>query len=181
MDSGLGMDILKIVLGRQLGERSGGVNGTGNTNMNTNRKGKEGADDGESENEDDVMEGDGDDDDRTKSVKVVKGLGEDRRVIGAALAAVCNILTDFSPLRPVSFFSLCRSPWKKKLKQLMNFFFFSDILGRKVDATFNLHHERIRRFFSSIKCSLGCEKRIAQDEYGDEKGCNESFRMDPSR
>ena len=98
MDSGLGMDILKIVLGRQLGEKSG-MNGTGNTS--TNRKGKEGAD-VESENEDDAMEGDGDD--GMKSLKVAKGLGEDRRVIGAALAAVCNILTDFSPLRPVSSF-----------------------------------------------------------------------------
>ena len=37
------------------------------------------------------MEGDGGDE--MKSSKVVKGLGEDRtrRVIGAALAAVCNI------------------------------------------------------------------------------------------
>jgi hypothetical protein len=27
---------------------------------------------------------------------------EDRRVLGAALAAVCNIVNEFSPLRPVS-------------------------------------------------------------------------------
>jgi hypothetical protein len=31
-------------------------------------------------------------------------LGEDRRVLSAALAAVCNIVNDFSPLRPVSSF-----------------------------------------------------------------------------
>ena len=103
MDSGLGMDILKIVLGRQLGEKSS-VNGTGNgngkANTNTNMKEKEGADVASEKEEDDAMEGDGDDE--MKSLKVVKGLGEDRRVIGAALAAVCNILTDFSPLRPVS-------------------------------------------------------------------------------
>ena len=34
----------------------------------------------------------------------MKGLGEDGRVIGVALAAVCNILTDFSLLRPVRLF-----------------------------------------------------------------------------
>ena len=28
--------------------------------------------------------------------------------------------------------------------------------------------------------ALDCEKRVANDEYGDEKGCNESFRMAPS-
>ena len=104
MDSGLGMDILKIVLGRDLGEKSG-VNGNGNGNTNT--KGKEGAD---VASEDDPMEGDGTDE--MKSLKVVKGLVEDRRVIGAALAAVCNILTDFSPLRPVSLFSPCVVPGK---------------------------------------------------------------------
>ena len=38
-----------------------------------------------------------------KSSKVVKSLGEDRRVIGAALA-VCNIITEFSPLRLLGFF-----------------------------------------------------------------------------
>ena len=59
------------------------------------------------EEDEDVMQvvGDGDGDDEMKSSKVVKGSGEDRRVIGAALAAVCNILTDFSPLRPVKSFS----------------------------------------------------------------------------
>ena len=34
----------------------------------------------------------------------MKGLGEDGRVIGVALAAVCNILTDFSLLSPVRLF-----------------------------------------------------------------------------
>jgi hypothetical protein len=32
--------------------------------------------------------------------------GEDRRVTAAALAAVCNIVNEFSPLRPVSAVSL---------------------------------------------------------------------------
>jgi armadillo repeat-containing protein 8 len=32
---------------------------------------------------------------------------EDRRVLGAALAAVCNIVNEFSPLRPASVFLLC--------------------------------------------------------------------------
>ena len=123
MDSGLGMDILKIVLGRELGEK-GGVNGTGNTNTNANAKGKEGMGSAGEKQEEDAMEVIGDGDDGAKSLQVVKGLGEDRRVIGAALAAVCNILTDFSPLRPVrpfpSFLALSenrkniyRSTWKK--------------------------------------------------------------------
>jgi hypothetical protein len=99
VDSGLGMDILKIVLGRQLGEKSGVNVGNGNTNT----KGKEGSKAASEKEEDDAMEGDGGGDEM-KSLKVVKGLGEDRRVIGAALAAVCNILTDFSPLRPVRLF-----------------------------------------------------------------------------
>ena len=95
MDSGLGMDILKIVLGRQLGDKSG-------VNVGNGTKGKEDVNAASEKEEDDAMEGDGSDE--MKSSKVVKGLGEDRRVIGAALAAVCNILTDFSPLRPVRLF-----------------------------------------------------------------------------
>ena len=81
----------------------------GNGN-NTNTKGKDGVNvasekDDDDDDDDDAMEGDGDVDvDEMKSLNVVKGLGEDRRVIGAALAAVCNILTDFSPLRPVGYF-----------------------------------------------------------------------------
>ena len=73
MDSGLGMDILKIVLGRQLGEKSG-------ANGNTNTKGKEGANVGSEREEDDAMEGDGGDEMKSSKV-VVKGLG---RVIEAA-------------------------------------------------------------------------------------------------
>ena len=100
MDSGLGMDVLKIVLGKDLGEKSG--TGTGNTNANT--KGKEGVDVAGEKEDVDAMEVIGDGDDETKNLKTMKGLGEDRRVIGAALAAICNILTDFSPLRPVKSF-----------------------------------------------------------------------------
>ena len=77
----------------------------------TNTKGKEDANMA-SEKEDDAMEGDGGDEMKSSKV-VVKGLGEDRRVIGAALAAVWNILTDFSPLRPVRpFFPSCVFTWK---------------------------------------------------------------------
>ena len=99
VDSGLGMDILKIVLGRQLGEKTGVSVGNGITNT----KGKEDGNAASEKEEDDAMEGDGGDEMKSSKV-VVKGLGEDRRVIGAALAAVCNILTDFSPLRPVRLF-----------------------------------------------------------------------------
>ena len=96
------MDILKIVLGRQLGEKS--VVNVGNGITNT--KGKEDADMA-SEKEDGAMEGNGGDEMKSSKV-LVKGLREDRRVIGAARAAVCNILTDFSPLRPVRIFFLLR-------------------------------------------------------------------------
>lgn len=37
---------------------------------------------------------------------VFKREGEERDVCGAALAAVCNIVNEFSPLRSVSLFSL---------------------------------------------------------------------------
>ena len=91
------MDISKIVLGRQLGDKSG-------VNVGNGTKGKEDASAASEKEEDDAMEGDGGDEMKMKSLKVLKGLGKDRRVIGAALAAVCNILTDFSPLRPVRLF-----------------------------------------------------------------------------
>ena len=71
-------------------------------------KGKEVANAPSEKKEVDAMEGDGGDE--MKSSKVVKGLGEDRRVIGAALAAVCNILTNFSHW---AFFPLLAFlPWK---------------------------------------------------------------------
>ena len=71
-------------------------------NVGNGTKGKQNVNAASEKEVDVAMEGDGGDE--MKSSKVVKGLGEDRRVIGAALAAVCNILTDFSPLRPVRLF-----------------------------------------------------------------------------
>ena len=101
------MDILKIVLGRQLGEKTGVNVGNGITNT----KGKGDANVASEKEEDDAMEVDGGDEMKSSKV-VVKGLGVDRRVIGATLAAVCNILTDFSPLRPVKpSFSSCLLTW----------------------------------------------------------------------
>ncbi|CAA7262370.1 unnamed protein product [Cyclocybe aegerita] len=69
VDSGLGMDVLRIVLGKEL-------DGS--------------AKDREREEEEEGMKMD-----------VENGLGEDRRVLCAALSAVCNIVNDFSPLRPI--------------------------------------------------------------------------------
>lgn len=43
--------------------------------------------------------------------EVFKKEGEDRRVLGAALAAVCNIVNEFSPLKPVRSAPLCSSCW----------------------------------------------------------------------
>ena len=67
MDSGLGMDILKIVLERRLGKKSDVNVGNGVTNT----KGKEDANVVSEKEEDDAMEGDGGDE--MKSSKVVKG------------------------------------------------------------------------------------------------------------
>lgn len=92
VDSGLGMDVLRIVLGQELGDRYGGSSATPSVAGSTIGKGKEGSVK-KSKDEDamDLEEGSRD------------GLGEDRRVLGAALSAVCNIVNDFSPLRPVSY------------------------------------------------------------------------------
>lgn len=38
-----------------------------------------------------------------KVIEIFKKEDEDRHVTNAALSAVCNIVVDFSPLRPVSF------------------------------------------------------------------------------
>ena len=69
------------------------------------------------------MEGDGGDE--MKSSKVVKGLGEDgtRRVIGAALAGVCNILTYFSLLKEVVFSTMGKPNMESA------FFLLQDVWG----------------------------------------------------
>jgi len=99
VDSGLGMDVLRIVLGKELGDRFGGsVSSSSNANGGAGggREGKQ----REGPRDDDAM-----DVVETSTLTTggkSKGLGEDRRVLGAALSAVCNIVNDFSPLRPVS-------------------------------------------------------------------------------
>ena len=90
------MDIFKIVLGRQLGGREKRCE-CWQWHYKYERKGRRECGKWERKRRCDGG-------DETKSSKVVKGLGEDRRVIGVALAAVCNILTDFSLLRPVRLF-----------------------------------------------------------------------------
>ncbi|KAF9472293.1 ARM repeat-containing protein [Pholiota conissans] len=83
VDSGLGMDVLRVVLGRPLGGRFGGaVAGSMGLSGTNTARGKEC----------DAMD--------VSGVKDSE-LGEDRRVLGAALSAVCNIVNDFSPLRPI--------------------------------------------------------------------------------
>ncbi|KAF8901845.1 armadillo-type protein [Gymnopilus junonius] len=87
VDSGLGMDVLRIVMGQELGPGFG-VGGGGSLTIG---KGKESA----NERAEDAMVVD------SAGNGKQKDLGEDRRVLGAALAAVCNIVNDFSPLRPI--------------------------------------------------------------------------------
>ncbi|KAF9530698.1 armadillo-type protein [Crepidotus variabilis] len=87
VDSGLGMDVLRIVLGKDLNEKSGSA-----------LKGRDGKqrESNITEKTDDAM----DVVDSTVDPKIIP-LNEDRRVLSAALSAVCNIVNDFSPLRPI--------------------------------------------------------------------------------
>lgn len=103
VDSGLGMDVLRIVLGQELGDKFGGSSVTpagGSTVGSSVGKGRE----GKARSEEPWMDAaSGSYTPRAfeESPMSVNGLGEDRRVLGAALSAVCNIVNDFSPLRPV--------------------------------------------------------------------------------
>lgn len=88
VDAGLGMDVLRIVLGQELGGRYGGsVAGTGAGGGHGRER------DGRTGERMDGVE---------CEAPMTGGDDEDRRVLGAALSAVCNIVNDFSPLRPVS-------------------------------------------------------------------------------
>jgi len=103
VDSGLGMDVLRIVLGRELGDRFGGsissistANGDAAHESRTGRADKRKATNVlDDEFKMDTSDG-------GPSRPRTDGLGEDARVLSAALSAVCNIVNDFSPLRPVS-------------------------------------------------------------------------------
>lgn len=127
VDSGLGMDVLRIVLGQELGDRYGGSSAAPGSVGSAIGKGKEGATK-KSKDEDSAMDFEMGNRDR---------LGEDRRVLGAALSAVCNIVNDFSPLRPVSYF-------RRILKQCHTLFYRLDLSGGETDATLGLHSQRIR-------------------------------------
>ncbi|KAF8967241.1 armadillo-type protein [Flammula alnicola] len=104
VDSGLGMDVLRIVLGKELGDRFGGSSASTGSATPIGAvglgKGKEGSRD-KKKDEDSMDIGDGSGGASGKDDGKGKGLGEDRRVLGAALSAVCNIVNDFSPLRPI--------------------------------------------------------------------------------
>ncbi|KDR69187.1 hypothetical protein GALMADRAFT_160499 [Galerina marginata CBS 339.88] len=95
VDSGLGMDVLRIVLGQELGDRYGGSSANPGSVIvgSISGKGKEGTGAGKIKDVDAMEVGGGS--------PLGKGLGEDRRVLSAALSAVCNIVNDFSPLRPI--------------------------------------------------------------------------------
>lgn len=86
VDTGLGIDVLRIVLGQPLSARVGGGGASSSSGANT----APGARAGDAEVKwpaADVPVADGD---------ILRD--EDRRVLGAALSAVCNIVNDFSPL-----------------------------------------------------------------------------------
>ena len=103
VDSGLGMDVLRIVLGRELGDRFGGnvsnvANGNGGTGLD-NKVGRADKWKGSGAAEDEFTM----DTSHCGTSRGERNLGEDA---SAALSAVCNIVNDFSPLRPVSILGL---------------------------------------------------------------------------
>jgi hypothetical protein len=125
IDSGLGMEVLKVVMGRSNPPASGveetevgeivdsGRGGRADTTTNSAGWGKWGGVGEKDEDRMDVGDSGGDsgvdgsgNEEKSDEGKDGDGLGEDRRVLSAALAAVCNIVNDFSPLRPVSNFFL---------------------------------------------------------------------------
>jgi len=116
VDSGLGMEVLKVVMGGSNRSPSAGKTETGeivDSGVGTSSAGW-GRWGGVSERDEDRMDvGDGGvaenmdvGVEKSDEGKDGDGLGEDRRVLSAALAAVCNIVNDFSPLRPVSGFKI---------------------------------------------------------------------------
>ena len=84
------MDVLRIVLGQPLSTHFGGNGASSGSNANTSLGAR-------------VV--DAEDKCSVVVVPLSEGgdflRGEDRRVLGASLSAVCNIVNDFSPLRPV--------------------------------------------------------------------------------
>jgi hypothetical protein len=99
VDSGLGMDVLRIVLGRELGDRFGG-----STSSISNANGDESRMRRADKRKVNVVVGDEvrmDISDTENSAMRARDFCEDARVLNAALSAVCNIVNDFSPLRPV--------------------------------------------------------------------------------
>ena len=94
------MDVLRIVLGRELGDRFGGSVSSASGDAVSERRGDKRKD--SSSLVDDEFKMDTSDSGTSRPKEC--NLGEDARVLSAALSAVCNIVNDFSPLRPVSFF-----------------------------------------------------------------------------
>lgn len=112
VDSGLGMDVLRIVLGQgtDLGDRWGGSVSAGSSRSGISVAAGIGTPPSNSQH------GKGREKDAEGSSSGVHGLrgpplwlGDDRRVVAAALSAVCNIVNDFSPLRPVRYIPLAHT------------------------------------------------------------------------
>ncbi len=102
MDSGLGMDVLRIVLGKELGDRFGGsVSSPGNAKGDVGR-GTSNSEGQQGKRAANIISVGNCKMDVVPMAAKRKGFGEDGRVLSAALSAVCNIVNDFSPLRPVS-------------------------------------------------------------------------------
>ena len=144
IDSGLGMEVLKVVMGRsnspasvvgaretELGEivdsgRGGPRADTSTSSVGWGKWGGVEAKDEDKMDVEDSGEGGGMNvsGEKLDEGRDGDGLGEDRRVLSAALAAVCNIVNDFSPLRPVSGISLTsclflRNALRPRLRRLI--------------------------------------------------------------
>jgi len=103
VDSGLGMDVLRIVLGKELGDRFGGsASSPGSTAKGNAGHGTSNSEGQQGKGAANIISVRDCEMDIVPKATKGKGFGEDGRVLSAALSAVCNIVNDFSPLRPVS-------------------------------------------------------------------------------
>jgi hypothetical protein len=103
------MDVLRIVLGKELGDRFGGsTSSVNNLNGDAPLESRMGRADKRKASSAVADEFRMDTSDNKTSRD--RSLGEDARVLSAALSAVCNIVNDFSPLRPVSSLGIFETP-----------------------------------------------------------------------
>lgn len=163
VDSGLGMDVLRIVLGQgtELGDRWAGSVSAGSSRSGISAAAGGGTPPSSSQH------GKGREKDADGLAHGLRGtplwLGDDRRVIAAALSAVCNIVNDFSPLRPVRWIPLVCIPLGAESSFLCDGDL--DIPRRKVNAATSGHHPRVTGCAAAPERTLGRQEPRSQDQH----------------